>query len=386
MIRTVKNIYHLFQAFIAQCIYGFPSRKLTLIGVTGTDGKTTTTNLIYHILKSNHISVGMISTVSAKINDEDIDTGFHVTSPGPFLLHKLLRKMVKKNITHAIIEATSHGLHQNRYWGLHYKIAVLTNITHEHLDYHRTYQKYVEAKSILFKHADIAILNRDNQESYKAIHRLLPSSVKILSYSTQIDDSYKSPLEGEYNSQNTQAAASVCEQLGISRTDIVKALKTFPGIVGRMEEIKQGQSFRAIVDFAHTPNALEQVLKTLRSQLKHNGQLIVVFGSAGLRDTTKRPKMGKAACTYADMSVLTAEDPRTEKVENIINDILKGFHKKNYHIEPDRAKAIEFAVSQAKENDIVVVTGKGHEKSMCFGKKEYPWSDKEEIKKALTRI
>ncbi|HLL60702.1 MAG TPA: UDP-N-acetylmuramoyl-L-alanyl-D-glutamate--2,6-diaminopimelate ligase [Candidatus Nitrosocosmicus sp.] len=386
MWQTIKNIYHLFQAIIAGVWYRFPSKKLKLIGVTGTDGKTTTTNLIYHILHQNGYKVAMLSTVSAKIGDEDIDTGFHVTSPDRFLLNRLLVKMVNKNMEYAVLEATSHGLHQYRYFPLKFQISTVTNITHEHLDYHKTYENYVKAKAILFNISQIAVLNQDDN-SYKLLRSFIKPIVQIVPYSYKLTKTYVSPLPGYYNQENTLAAATVCEKLGLSQKQIQSALKTFPGVVGRMDEISLGQKFRVIVDFAHTPNALEQLLKTLRSQLKREGQLIVVFGAAGERDYTKRPLMGKAASTYAHFSILTAEDPRSEKVDDITKSIVKGFkHPKQYHIEPDRGKAIKYALNIAKKDDIVVVTGKGHEKSMCFGKKEMPWSDKEEIVKNLSKI
>jgi UDP-N-acetylmuramoyl-L-alanyl-D-glutamate--2,6-diaminopimelate ligase len=386
---------HLPLALFALGRYGFPSRQLKIIGVTGTDGKTTTVNLIYHLLKEAGFPVGMISTVSAKIGEEEIDTGFHVTSPDPQVLQQLLRKMVKKGIKYVVLEVTSHGLDQFRFLGINYEIGVLTNITREHLDYHKTFENYLKTKAKLFTQSKLVVLNKDDG-SYDFLSALAEKKKSgLLSYAiknkadfTPTTFPFKTVLPGEYNRYNVLAAAAVASALGAKRESIRKALKDFKGIEGRMEEIETGQGFRAIVDFAHTPNALEQVLKTLKDGLGKDCRLIAVFGAAGLRDREKRPIMGEIAGKLADLVVLTAEDPRTEKVEEICEQIAAGCRRVG--VEPtiisNRQEAIEFAIKAAKKGDIVVVCGKGHEKSMCFGKKEYPWSDQEAIKKALKEV
>jgi UDP-N-acetylmuramoyl-L-alanyl-D-glutamate--2,6-diaminopimelate ligase len=324
--------------------------------------------------------------VSAKIGNEDFDTGFHVTSPDPWVLPQIMNKMVKRGMKYAVVEATSHGLDQNRFFGLHFKISVLTNITHEHLDYHHNYEQYAKAKAILFNNSDVCILNHDD-ESYKTITHYIDPAKKILTYSYRERKDYVSPLEGYYNNENTLAAATICEYFGLTRKQIADALKTFPGVKGRLEEVRKGQPFRVLVDFAHTPNALEKLLINLSTQKKSTSKLIVVFGSAGLRDKTKRPKMGKAVNQHADYAFITSEDPRTEDPLVIAHEIAQGFtHKQKFEIEVDRMSAIKKAMDMAKKDDIVVITGKGHEQSMCFGKKETHWSDQEAALQILKQM
>lgn len=391
---AVNYLKHLPLAFLALLFYRFPSRKLKVIGVTGTDGKTTTVSLIYHILKEAGLSVAMVSTVSAKIGEEEIDTGFHVTAPDPWLLQKLLKKMVERQINYAVLEVTSHGLDQFRLLGISFEVGVLTNITHEHLDYHKTFQNYLEAKAKLLLKAKMAILNKDD-ESYPVLEsRIKNKKGKVFSYGIRGEADFtpgsfpfKTKLPGRYNQSNCLAAIATSAALGVPEKVIKDAVASFGGVEGRMEEIKEGQNYRVIVDFAHTPNALEQVLGALRGDLKSGSRLMVVFGSAGLRDQEKRPMMGKIAGRMADLIILTAEDPRTERAEDICEEIAAGCRAAGVepNIIPDRGKAIRFAIGKAKKDDIIVICGKGHEKTMCFGKQEYPWSDHEAVRKALPK-
>lgn len=397
--KAVNYLKHLPNAVLASVYYGLPSKKLKMIGVTGTDGKTTTVNLIYKILSAAGLKVAMISTVSARIGGQDLDTGFHVTSPDPWALQKLLKSMVKQKVEYVVLEVTSHGLDQKRVWGIAYEVGVVTNVTHEHLDYHKTYEAYLKAKAKLFNNSKVAVLNKDDSsykylESY--IHKL--GKRKIISYGiknnadfTNKNFHFESSLPGEYNKYNCLAAIAVAKTLGIQDDKIKKSVAEFEGVTGRMEEIKNSFGFTTIVDFAHTPNALEQVLRTLKLGLSQKARLIVVFGAAGLRDKEKRPLMGRVAGRLADISVITAEDPRTEDLNQIIDQIVKGFIEvkgiegKTFYRVPDREKAINFAIQKlANKGDTVVVCGKGHEKSMCFGTQEYAWSDQETVKKALT--
>lgn len=390
--KAINYGKHLPLALFALWRYGFPSRQLKIIGVTGTDGKTTTVSLIYQLMREADFSVAMISTVSAKIDEEEIDTGSHVTSSDPELLQRLLRRIVNRGIKYVVLEVTSHGLDQFRLLGIDYEIGVVTNITHEHLDYHKTFASYLEAKAKLFNHSKLAILNRDDQSYSFLAERVKARGGQVISYGIKNQADFmpktflfKTSLPGEYNRYNVLAAIATASALGIDQEKVKKAVASFKGVVGRMEEIETDKDFRVIVDFAHTPNALEQVLKTLKDGLNKSHRLIAVFGAAGLRDQTKRPMMGEIAGKLADLVVLTAEDPRTEKVEEICEQIAAGCRRVG--VEPtiisNRQEAIDFAIKSARRGDIVVVCGKGHEKSMCFGKKEYPWSDREAVKKAL---
>lgn len=374
---------------IASNWYKNPSFKLKVIGVTGTDGKTTTSTLIWWILKTARKRVGLVTSVSAKIGLKEYDTGFHVTSPDPIPLQSFLAKMKRARCEYAVLEVTSHGLDQERVAGVKFDVGVLTNITHEHLDYHKTYENYLSTKAKLFKNVRRAILNRED-ESFERIKVLISNRVGILAYDLKtldgtIREAVYEKFAQEYNRLNATAAILVAYEFGVMDKEIVAALKSFPGVPGRMEEVKNSKGFRIIVDFAHTPNALENVLVALRKELKTNARLIAVFGCAGERDVRKRSLMGEISTRLADTSVFTAEDPRSEKVGEIIKQMLSQTRKgsKVYKI-PERGEAISFAIQKlAKKGDIVVICGKGHEKSMAYDGVEYPWSDQVAVKVAL---
>lgn len=350
--------WHLPQAVLANLIYGFPGRKLTVIGVTGTSGKTSVCHLLHHILQASGLKVTLISTISAP--------GLHVTNPDPFVLQKMLRQLVNKGAKYLVLEVTSHGLDQNRNWGIPFTYGILTNITHEHLDYHKSFANYQNAKLKLIRLAKIAVLNRSDPSFALA---------KKISRGRMLE------FKGEFNEANQAAAAAVAQDLGIIQKKIKTALASFPGIPGRMEFVKT-KPFNIVIDFAHKPDALEKALKFLRP--KTRGRLISVFGCAGLRDIKKRPMMGEISSRLADITVLTSEDPRTEDPEEIINQIKSGIKSDHQvYCQPDRQKAIDLAVKLARPGDTVALFGKAHEKSMCFGKIEYPWSEYQAVKKAL---
>ena len=370
---------------MARYFYRSPARRLKIIGVTGTSGKTTTAHLIYHVLLKNGFKVALISTVSAKIGDEELDTGLHVTSPEPFPLQKLLKKIAQAGYEYLVLEVTSHGLDQFRVWGIKFAYGVMTNITHEHLDYHRSMIKYRQAKFRLLKQSRIAVLNRHDASSPVAQSRLKhpplifdQDTVKVL----------PKTLPGDFNKANVAAATAVALDLKLTFDQINSALESFPGIPGRMEIVLK-KPFTIVVDFAHKPDALEKALVSLRAMTKPDKKVIAVFGSASERDTLKRPIMGAIAGRLADITVLTAEDPRQEPVEKIIGEIAAGWDKQEkpttYRLyqEPDRQTAINLAIKLAETGDCVGFLGKSHEKSMCFGKIEYPWDEFKAVKKAL---
>ncbi|MCH7641455.1 UDP-N-acetylmuramoyl-L-alanyl-D-glutamate--2,6-diaminopimelate ligase, partial [Patescibacteria group bacterium] len=328
-------------AFLASAWYNHPSKKLKIIGVTGTDGKTTTANLIYWILRSSGEKAGLISTINAKIGDKEYDTGFHVTNPEPFQLQKFLAKMVEKKCKYAVLEVTSHGLDQERVAGIDFDVAVLTNITHEHLDYHKTWRQYRDAKVKLFKASKVSVLNYDD-ESFSYISKIIGGKKKVISYGVKekadylakdIEDTVQgtkftlisngrsikisTKLHGDYNVHNTLASIAVAKNLKIPWKKIESAISSFKTPIGRLEEIKNRKGFKVYVDFAHTPNALENVLNFLK--IKKQGKLIAVLGSAGERDFTKREQMGGISGRLVDISIFTAEDPRNEDVNDIIS-------------------------------------------------------------------
>lgn len=390
MWQGIKNIYHLFCAYIANILYGFPSRKLIVIGVTGTDGKTTTTSLIYHILNASGHQASMVSSVGAIIGGKEHDVGFHVTTPSSFALQKFLKQAVGllrgKNKGYMVLETTSHALDQYRAFGINFEVGVLTNVTHEHLDYHKTYEKYVEAKSRLIKMSKTAVINRDD-ESYESIKYKRKVITYGLSNNSDINPKkfpFKTKLIGEFNKYNILAAISACKAVGISDKDIVEAIATFNPPIGR-EEIVYNNEFAVMIDFAHTPNAFEQILSSVRKETK--GRVIHIFGSAGQRDRSKRPIMGKISSQYSDVIILTSEDPRSENVEKIMTEIELGIRNHelgvNFFKISDRKKAIKKAVEIAKKGDLVILTGKSHEKSMNYGKGEEPWSEYEAVQEVI---
>lgn len=385
MWQKTKNIYHLFVAVLANIWYGFPGKKLTVIGVTGTDGKTTTASLIYHILKENGYPVSLISTVAAVIHGKAHDTGFHVTNPAPFALQKFLSQAVSLKEKYLVLEVTSHGLDQNRVWGIPFTVGVLTNVSHEHLDYHKTYENYVKTKVRLLNIAQMAIVNADDM-SYPLVKKYLTNNrVLLCSQKDLMTLIVPKHFLGTYNAYNAYEAFLACTELGLSKEQIEKAMKTFVFPKGR-GEIVYDKNFTVMIDFAHTPHSFEVLLPELKSQTK--GRLIHVFGAAAKRDESKRPLMGKVASEYDDIVILTSEDPRNEDVEHIMDDVENGMQKRrNLTVLriPDRKEAIEKAISLAQKGDMVVTTGKAHETSMNYGHGEEPWDEFAVVKRALQK-
>ncbi|MBN1148499.1 MAG: UDP-N-acetylmuramoyl-L-alanyl-D-glutamate--2,6-diaminopimelate ligase [Anaerolineales bacterium] len=413
-------------ASLAAAFYDYPARKLTVIGVTGTDGKTTTANLVYHILRAGGLRVGMISTVNALIGDQALDTGFHVTTPEAPDVQRYLSQMVATGLDHVILEATSHGLAQQRVAACEFDMALVTNITHEHLDFHGNFPAYRAAKGLLFASlADTypkpwrpphgAVLNRDD-DSFDYLAGI--TSVPVLSYGLGGEADVRaeetrlgpdglqmvvvgrtlkagafrlrvsSPLIGEYNLYNCLAAIALTHGvMELEPQAVQQGLADMQAVPGRMELIEMGQGFLAIVDFAHTPNALRRALQAARGLAA--GRVIAVFGSAGLRDRAKRRMMAEISVELADRTVLTAEDPRSELLEAILEQMAAGAEArggvegKTFWRIPDRREAIRFALHLASEGDVVMVCGKGHEQSMCFGEIEYPWDDRVALRAAL---
>ncbi len=420
--------------WIAAAFYNWPGRKLTVIGVTGTDGKTTTTNLIYQILLAAKIKAGMISTVNAVIGEEVLDTGFHVTTPDAHDVQRYLAQMVEAGLTHVVLETTSHGWSQYRVDACEFDIGVVTNITHEHLDEHGSYENYRAAKARLFSSLEITsekpqgnprlgVINRDDLKSFEFLNDLIrvrklnyglspdadisaidvnyrPSGIDFTARSRDFSIAVSSKLVGAYNVSNCLAALTATVYgLKISPEIAAQGIASLEGIPGRMERIDMGQNFTAIVDFAHTPNALKVTLEAARKMLSlggegegEKGRLIAVFGSAGLRDKAKRRMMAETSAELADLTILTAEDPRTESLEGILEEMAAGARSKGgregetFWRIPDRGEAIRFAVHLAREGDVVLACGKGHEQSMCFGRREHLWNDRTAMRAALSEL
>lgn len=375
------------QAIASNIRYRFPAKKLTVIGVTGTDGKTTTASLLHFILQKAGFKSALITTIGAYIGDDFYETGFHTTTPSSLALQKYIQKAVKNGCAYLILEVTSHALDQNRAWGIPFRLGIVTNVTHEHLDYHKTFDRYVLAKARLLKKVNYAILNMDD-ESYPLLKKHV-SLDKIFSYSLSSKDASiqgaclpkKMSIVGDFNKQNALAAYAAAKLLGIPTEIIQEAVSQFSSPEGR-QEIVHDAGFKVMIDFAHTPNAFARLLPTIRNV--NPGRLIHIFGAAGKRDITKRPEMGKYASMYDDIIILTAEDPRGESIDKINREIRSGFIKEPEVYEIfDRKKAIEKGLSLARQNDTVLLTGKGHEKSMNYKGEETAWNEKEAVSEAL---
>ncbi len=406
-------------ALMAAAWHGRPGRRLRVVGVTGTDGKTTTATLAAAVLEAAGYGTGLLTTVAARIGARELDTGLHTTTPDPLDVQHYLAQMVEEGLVYAVIESTSHGLDQERTAGAEYDVAVITNVTHEHLDYHGTYEAYRAAKGKLFRALaesyrkpgvpKVAILNVDD-ESF-AYLRQFPGDVNLtygiegaadvrpLALDLSTDGikmrvatpagevALASPLLGRYNAYNLLAAVAVGVSQGVPAEAIARGVAAVGGITGRLERIELGQDFTAVVDFAHTPNSLQRMLELARELTR--GRVIVTFGCAGLRDREKRHLMGEIAARLADLVVITSEDPRTEDPEAIMAAIAGGCRAaggregETYWCIADRGEAIRFAVNLAAAGDLVIATGKGHEKSLCIGTVEYPWSDHEAMRQAI---
>ena len=385
--EIINDFYHRPIAYLANIYYGFPARGLKVIGVTGTDGKTTTVNMIYQILRKSGKKVSMISTINAVIGGKNYDTGFHVTSPSPFMVQKFLKQAIENGDEYIVLEATSHALDQHRFAGVNFDIGVITNITHEHLDYHKTFDNYVKTKLKLIENAKFAVVN-SNLKGY--ITQMANSRVTFgieKGDFNQPDIKLKLKIPGDYNIGNALAAMSVAYILGIDRNTSQKALENFTGLTGRMEEVKNSRGIKIIIDFAHTPNALENVLTTLRTEAT-SGRLIALIGCEGLRDIGKREMMGQIAQRLSDVVIVTAVDPRGQ-IREINRRITQGARKEgakdgiNFFVIEDRGQAINFAINKlARRGHVVGIFGKGHEQSMNLdGKKEILWSDREMVEK-----
>lgn len=393
--KTLVNYgKHLPKAIAVNVKHGFPGRKLHVIGVTGTDGKTTTVNMIYQILKSAGKKASMISTINAEINGKSYDTGLHVTSPEASDIQKFMKKSLEAGDEYMVLEVSSHALDQFRVWGINFEVGVITNITHDHLDYHGSFENYLKAKSKLIKNVKTAVLNFDDP-SFESLKSLVTGKIISFGENDKSDINPKDfPLNlkipGDFNVLNAEAAVGVGRVLNIEEKIIREALENFKGISGRMEEIKNNLGINVIVDFATTPNAFENVLYTLKIRTK--GKLIILFGSASERDSSKRKTIGEIAAKLADITILTDDDPRFEDRNKIMEEIAKGYYEikgennKNLFKQIGRQKAIELAFKLAKRGDTIALLGKGHEKSIAIEGKELPWSDVEEAKKAINNL
>lgn len=417
----IRQWYSSVKAMIAAFVYGFPGEKLCVIGITGTDGKTTTTEMIYAILNNLGVKTAKISSVHFAIGDKTWENKTKRTTVSPFVMQKFLKQCLDEQVQVVVIEVSSHALAQNRVFGISFNIAVLTNITHEHLDYHKNMERLIATKKLLFsKYLDnngIAILPVDQDifefqseakrfKTYSFNHptacvygsklQLNKNNIKFIINNVE----FSTKVLGEFNALNALAAIAVCAtlrdcpesaDLKFELKDIASALKQFTGVPGRLENLHLGHDYDIFIDFALTPNALEKVLQFLKS--KTNGRLIIVFGCTGDHDKTKRPKMGAIAKKYADTIVLTDDETYTENAQEIREDIKKGIftgedkrvdlQDRSFYEVPNRRDAINTALQIASAGDCVLVSGMGTLESRNMNGKEIPWNDKKVIKEAF---
>lgn len=397
-------------AVLANVFYDFPSGDLFLIGVTGTNGKTSVTHLIDHIFASEKKKTGIIGTLYAKIGKETYE--LKNTTPDSLALQKYFYEMRQRNVETVSMEVSSHALIQGRAWGTDFDVAVFTNLTQDHLDYHKTMEEYKKAKTLLFSQLGnsyssdrkkFAVLNADDPVSNElkqmtAAHVITygiknkpdvraenilysPGKTEFDVHTPEGKVRIQIPLIGEFNVYNTLAAISTGLAYGFSLEAMADSLRYFKGVPGRFELVQAGQDFTVIVDYAHTPDSLENVLKTIH-QLKHN-RIFVVVGCGGDRDKGKRPLMAKVACDYATDPVFTSDNPRSEDPLAIIKDMEEGVKGRKYQVIPDRREAIRYAVNNASVGDIVLIAGKGHEDYQIIGDKIIDFDDRLEAKEAI---
>lgn len=397
-------------AIISNIFYDHPTTKLNLIGVTGTNGKTTTTHLIDKILTDHQKKTGLIGTMYTKIGDDVFDT--NNTTPESIVLQQSFSRMVDQGVQTAIMEVSSHALHLGRVRGCDFNIAVFTNLTQDHLDYHETMEAYRNAKGLLFaqlgntyhqKSAKVAILNSDDPTS---VEYEKMTSAQVITYGIDKDCDVRAKnieitpngttfeltafqqkltvslkLIGKFSVYNALAAIATCLAEGIDLASIISSLEEVEGVSGRFEPVDAGQQFTVIVDYAHTPDSLENVLKTIREFAK--GEIHVVVGCGGDRDRTKRPLMAKIASQYCDHVLLTSDNPRSEDPNEIIKEMEKGIVGSDYTSIVDRKQAISHAVSKARPHDIILIAGKGHETYQTIGTENFFFDDRLVAKKAI---
>lgn len=425
-IPWLHDVYHRAQGIAAATVYGFPSMKMRIIGITGTTGKTTTANLLAYILEASGARVGMATTVNIWTGTKKWVNETKMTTLSPFALQGLLRQMANNQCQYAIVETTSHALVQHRTWGIFYDMAVFTNLTHDHLDYHKTFENYKVAKSKLFRElADslrkpgmpkISIVNLNDpsaayfaqfpadQKYYFGIDKVdTPETPDTLIWANNIHEGrqhtyftlntpkgsidIKLHLPGKFNVYNALAAASVAFALGIDLQTIQQGIESAWQVPGRMEYVPNDKNLDIIIDYAHTPDGFQKVFEALRPIAR--GKLIALFGATGNRDKLKRPILGQIASQFADEIILTEEYPGSEDPQQIIKEILPGIDKtkftegKNMHIILERKLAVRRAIISARPNDLILLLAMGAQTVMVRGNKKIPYNEREAVQQIL---
>ncbi len=436
LFKAIEPLGHKGEAIAFATLNGFPAKGLKVIGVTGTNGKTSTCFIIHKMLTEAGFKTGLMTTVAYGVGDDIKPQVAHMTTVSVPLLNKRIKAMKEQGAEYLVLEVTSHALAQHRVWGVPFSIAVMTNITHEHLDYHGTFEKYRDAKRMLFKQTNrnrnglqLGIVNADDTNaelfardtkdsvSYGLKNgdiratkvKLTPSGSRYVAVAGEDEYRIECHLPGSFNVSNSLAAVAVGRALGLTKDQIQKGIAALRTVEGRMERIDEGQDFDVIIDYAHTPDSFEKLFRDLKPVVQ--GKLIALFGSAGRRDEAKRAEQGRIAGKYADEIIVTEEDDRDMDGQEIMEQIAGGViqagkqQDKDLFLVHDRAKAIAFAFRRAKKGDTVILLGKGHEKDILRGGPraaelrhlpqddhdpqrvvEHPWNEVEEAKKALKKI
>lgn len=395
------------EAVAAAKFFGTANADMKIIGITGTNGKTTVAQMLFSIIRASGENVALSGTVENRINEEVFESEY--TTPTPLLFHSFLAKAVEKGCKYCVSEVSSHALKQDRLYGIRFHLGIFTNISAEHSDYHGTSEDYINAKLGLFAASKRTLANLDCSDGkafftypgvktfslenknadYFCIDAKFPSDVGEYNLSAifktrRLAYPIKLRLMGSYNLSNALAAFAAADMLGFDLENTVSALGDFRGVSGRTEFVENDLGINVVIDYAHTPDALENVLSALRKVTK--GRLIAVFGCGGNRDKKKRPEMGKIASQKADFVIVTSDNPRGEDPEKIIEDVLLGISRKNYATEINRYRAVRRALFAAKKGDTVLISGKGHEKKQIVSNRTVILSDRDIITEVLKEI
>lgn len=390
---------------VASNFYDNPSEKLTLAGITGTNGKTTTTTLLYNLFTQLGFRCALLSTIENRISDKVLNSNH--TTPDPITINQLLAQAVDEGCQYAFMEVSSHGIHQNRLAGLTFKIGAFTNITHDHLDYHQTFSNYIAAKKKFFDELPKTAIAITNMDDKNGLIMLQNTNAKKVTYSLKSNSEYKGKiienrldgmllqfnnqefwtvLAGKFNTYNELLAYTIASELGFDSLDIVTALSKLQRVKGRFETYVSDDKKYIIVDYAHTPDALQNILEAINQSRTRNEKLITVFGCGGHRDKEKRPKMGNIATRLSDLAIITSDNPRDENPDEIIQEIETGIEPQNtnkYLSITDRKQAIRTAIKMAAPKDIILIAGKGHENYQEINGKHFPFDDMKIAKELL---
>jgi len=390
--QVLKNIYHLLQAEVWRATYGWPDKNMTIIGVTGTNGKTTTCHLVASILAKHYgqEKVGMLTTIAFRFGKEEVVNKSKMTTLKSELVFQYLKKMRRQGVQYVVLEMTSHALDQNRLHGIKLAGAIILNIAREHLDYHKSMEAYAAAKQRILEYvvADGVVVGKSDDVLVEQIlKRAEKQNLKVERFTSSEAQTVSTPLPGAVNKENALAAITLMRALGTSEEILKAGIDAVKHVSGRMEVVKAPSGFEIIIDYAVTPDALDRLYSDTRQKVR--GKIYGVLGACGLRDRGKRPDMARAVVQYADEVIITNEDPWTEPPEQIFSDLeagLKDTNKKWQRI-PDRRQALDYVIKKAQAGDIIIATGKGAERGMAFGKTIVPWHERtvvEELLKART--